>query len=157
SWYEKEAGLGKAKGIGAKAIELYIRGHLYRQFRAPVLPELHLPGSMSMRLPGLRGGAAGIEKAAEALKAAERPGVVIGSQALVGVKDPGRLARSLGMLGAPVFLAGMGRGLLGRTHELQLRHNRGAALKEADVVIVCGFPFDFRLGYGRGISKRATL
>jgi acetolactate synthase-like protein len=24
-------------------------------------------------------------------------------------------------------------------------------------VIVCGFPFDFRLGYGRGINKRATL
>src|SRR5205823_659861 len=28
SWYEKEAGLGKAKGIGGKALELYIRGHL---------------------------------------------------------------------------------------------------------------------------------
>ena len=25
-WYEKEAGLGKAKGIGGKALELYIRG-----------------------------------------------------------------------------------------------------------------------------------
>src|SRR5216117_3634896 len=42
-WYEKEAGLGKAKGIGAKALELYIRGHLYRQFRAPVMPDLTLP------------------------------------------------------------------------------------------------------------------
>jgi acetolactate synthase-1/2/3 large subunit len=49
-----------------------------------------------------------------------------------------------------VYLAGTARGLLGRTHELQLRRKRGAALK-ADVVIVCGFPFDFRLGYGRGI------
>ena len=152
-WYEKEAGLGKGKGLGAKAIELYIRGHLYRQFRAPALPEVHLP----VRLPHLRHGASGIDKAAEALRTAERPVIVVGSQTLVGVKDPGRLARALGMLGAPVFLAGMARGLLGRTHELQLRHNRGAALKEADVVIVCGFPFDFRLGYGRGISKRATL
>lgn len=153
SWYEKEAGLGKGKGLGAKALELYIRGHLYRQFHAPVLPEVHLP----VRLPHLRGGASGIDKAAEALRTAERPVIVVGSQALVGVKDPARIARALGMLGAPVFLAGMARGLLGRTHELQLRHNRGAALKEADVVIVCGFPFDFRLGYGRGIGKRATL
>src|SRR5688572_9066362 len=152
-WYEKEVGFGKAKGIAAKALELYIRGHLYRQFRAPVLPEVHLP----VRLPSLRNGAAGVEKAAEALKAAERPVIVVGSQTLVGVKDPGRLARALGMLGAPVFLAGMARGLLGRTHELQLRHNRGAALKEADVAIVCGFPFDFRLGYGRGIARGATL
>ena len=38
TWYEKEAGLGKAKGIGAKALELYIKGHLYRQFRAPAMP-----------------------------------------------------------------------------------------------------------------------
>ncbi len=152
SWYEKEAGLGKAKGIGAKALELYIRGHLYRQFRAPVLPELHLP-----EMPHLRNGNADLQKAADALKNAERPVIVVGSQTLVGVKDPGRLARALGMLGAPVYLAGTARGLLGRTHELQLRHNRGAALKAADVVVVCGFPFDFRLGYGRGIPKQATL
>ena len=153
-WYEKEAGLGKGKGIGAKALELYIRGHLYRQFRAPSLPDVLSPIS----LPHLRGAStAGIERAAEALKMAERPVVVVGSQTLVGTKDPGRLARALGMLGAPVYLAGTARGLLGRTHELQLRHNRGTALKEADLVIVCGFPFDFRLGYGRGINKHATL
>ena len=28
-----------------------------------------------------------------------------------------------------------------------------AALKEADVVIFCGFPSIFGLGYGRGITK----
>ena len=151
-WYEKEAGLGKAKGIGAKALELYIKGHLYRQFHAPSLPELNLP----LKLPQLRGDHS-LDKAAAALRGAKRPVIVIGSQALVGVKDPGRLARAIGTLGAPVFLGGVARGLLGRTHELQLRHNRGAALKEADVVIVCGFPFDFRLGYGRGINRQATL
>ncbi|HEY1546720.1 MAG TPA: thiamine pyrophosphate-binding protein [Kofleriaceae bacterium] len=151
-WYEKEAGLGKAKGIGAKALELYIKGHLYRQFHAPSLPELSLP----LKLPHLRGDS-GIDRAAAALKSAKQPVIVVGSQALAGVKDPARLARALGTLNAPVYLAGVARGLLGRTHELQLRHNRGAALKEADCVIVCGFPFDFRLGYGRGINKQATL
>ncbi len=151
-WYEKEAGLGKAKGIGAKALELYIKGHLYRQFHAPTLPELNLP----VKLPHLRGDSA-VDRAADALRAAKKPVIVVGSQALVGVKDPARLARAIGTLGAPVYLAGVARGLLGRTHELQFRHNRGAALKEADCVIVCGFPFDFRLGYGRGINKAATL
>lgn len=151
-WYAKEAGLGSAKGIGAKAVELYIRGHLYRQFRAPAMPEVHVP----TKLPILRGDA-GVERAAEAIRHAERPVIVVGSQALVGVKDPGRLARALGMLGVPVFLAGMARGLLGRTHELQLRHHRGAALKQADVIVICGFPFDFRLGYGRGLNRGATL
>jgi acetolactate synthase-1/2/3 large subunit len=151
-WYEKEAGLGKAKGIGGKALELYIKGHLYRQFRGPAMPELTMP----LKLPHLRGDNS-IEKAAEALRGAKKPVIVVGSQALVGVRDPGRLARAIGTLGAPVYLAGVARGLLGRTHELQLRHNRGVALKEADCVIVCGFPFDFRLGYGRGINKQGTL
>ena len=151
-WYAKEAGLGKAKGIGAKAVELYIRGHLYRQFRAPAMPEVHLP----TKLPNLRNDG-GLDKAAEAIKNAQRPVIVVGSQALVGVQDPARVARALGMLGAPVFLGGMARGLLGRTHELQLRHNRGAALKQADVIVVCGFPFDFRLGYGKGMNRDATV
>ncbi len=151
-WYEKETGLGKAKGIGAKALELYIKGHLYRQFRAPAMPEIDLP----MKLPRLRSDSS-IDKAADALRTAKKPVIVIGSQTLVGVKDPGRLARAIGTIGAPVYLAGTARGLLGRTHELQLRHNRGQALKEADCVVVCGFPFDFRLGYGRGINKHGTL
>jgi acetolactate synthase-1/2/3 large subunit len=51
----------------------------------------------------------------------------------------------------------MARGLLGRHSDIQFRHKRSAALKEADVVIVAGFPFDFRMGYGRSISSRATL
>jgi acetolactate synthase-1/2/3 large subunit len=152
SWYEKEAGLGKAKGIGGKALELYIRGHLYRQFHAPAMPDLGLP----IKLPALRGDG-GIDRAAHALRDAKQPVIVIGSQALVGLKDPGRVARAIGAIGAPVYLAGVARGLLGRSHELQLRHHRGTALKEADCAIVCGFPFDFRLGYGRGITKSGTL
>jgi acetolactate synthase-1/2/3 large subunit len=51
----------------------------------------------------------------------------------------------------------MARGLLGRLSDIQFRHKRTAALKEADLVIVAGFPFDFRMGYGRSISSRATL
>ncbi|MFT3699212.1 MAG: thiamine pyrophosphate-binding protein [Kofleriaceae bacterium] len=151
SWIDKELGAGKGKGIGAKALDLYVKGHLYRQFHAPALPMIEMP-----KLPSLRGDGS-IERAAAALKSAKQPVIVIGSQALVGVKDPGRLARAIGTLGAPVYLGGTARGLLGRTHELQLRHNRGAALKEADCVIVCGFPFDFRMGYGRGINRKATL
>src|SRR6185295_19420711 len=72
-WYEKEAGLGKAKGIGAKALELYIKGHLYRQFRAPALPEWSLP----VKLPHMRSDAA-IDKAAEAVRAAKKPVIVVG-------------------------------------------------------------------------------
>jgi len=154
TWYEKEVGIGKAKGLSAKALEWYIKAHLYRQFKAPVLPEVTLP---EVRLPSLRSIDDEIAAAGAALRAAERPVIVVGSQTMVGVRDPAPIARALESIGAPTYLAGMARGLLGRHHRAQLRHNRGAALKEADCVVVCGFPFDFRLGYGRGISKRATV
>jgi acetolactate synthase-1/2/3 large subunit len=153
-WYEKEVGLGKAKGLGARALELYVRGHLYRQFKAPVLPDVQLP---EIKLPTLRSATDGVADAARALRGAEKPVIVIGSQTMAMVRDPERIARALRELGAPVYLGGTARGLLGRHSELQFRHARGAALKEADVVVVCGFPFDFRLGYGRGINKRAKL
>ncbi|MGD2116623.1 MAG: thiamine pyrophosphate-dependent enzyme, partial [Acidobacteriota bacterium] len=74
--------------------------------------------------------------------------------------DPAGAAEVAGAveaLRAPVYLAGMARGLLGRGHPLQLRHRRTAALKEADLVILAGFPIDFRLDYGRKIHRKATL
>ncbi|MEZ4359868.1 MAG: thiamine pyrophosphate-binding protein [Kofleriaceae bacterium] len=150
-WYEKEAGLGKGKGLGAKALELYIRGHLFRQFRAPAPPELTLPRiPRRTRSPNLG------ELAAKVAQAA-RPVLVIGSQTMVGVREPERIAAAVRALGVPVFLGGMARGLLGRADELQFRHARSAALKEADLVIVAGFPFDFRLGYGRSIGKATII
>src|SRR6476620_11833617 len=96
--YEKEAGLGKAKGIGAKALELYIKGHLYRQFRAPAMPEIMMP----VKLTHMRSDNT-FDRAADAVRAAKKPVIVIGSQTLVGIRDPGRLARALGALGAPVY------------------------------------------------------
>ncbi|HVK76238.1 MAG TPA: thiamine pyrophosphate-binding protein [Kofleriaceae bacterium] len=151
--YAKEVGLGKGKGLAARALELYVKGHLYRQFKAPVLPELDLP---EVKLPSLRTATDSIASAARAVRNAERPVLVVGSQAMVGVREPARVAAALGELGAPVYLAGSARGLLGRHSDLQFRHARGNALKEADVAVVCGFPFDFRLGYGRTIG-RATV
>jgi acetolactate synthase-like protein len=152
-WYAKEAGLGKGKGIGAKALELYIRGHLYRQFHAPATPEVSLP---QLRMPG-RSRSSSLDSVVAAVERAERPVLVIGSQTMVGVTDPERIAKAVRAIGAPVFLGGMARGLLGRADALQFRHARTPALKEADLVVVAGFPFDFRLGYGRSIGKNATV
>ncbi len=153
--FAKELGMGKAKGLPAKALELYVKGHLYRQFNAPQFPDLSaLP---EVRLPSLRHGSDGIAAAARALRAAERPLIVVGNQTMIGVREPQRLVAALRELGAPVYLAGSSRGLLGRHDALQFRHARTPALKEADCVVVLGFPFDFRLGYGRTIPRSATV
>jgi acetolactate synthase-1/2/3 large subunit len=57
----------------------------------------------------------------------------------------------------PTWLGGSARGLLGRLAPSQFRHARGKALKEADLVIVAGFPFDFRLKYGRGFGSHTEV
>ena len=151
--FMKEAGGGK--GLGSKALELYLRGHLYRQFNQPhvsIVPPIResLPPKPSNK-------GAHVNKVVSLLGKAERPALVVGSQALANCTNPHPIAEAIRGLGVPTWLGGMARGLMGRYSDIQFRHKRSAALKEADLVIVAGFPFDFRLGYGRSVSKGATL
>lgn len=166
------AELGTPHDLAGRAVNLYVKGHLLRQFHQPRLPRPRLPRVPAPSLPRIdmatgraklpklpRPGAADaqLRRVRSALADAERPVIVAGSQILSQVHDPPRIAAALKRLGVPVYLGGMARGLLGRHSTIQFRHQRGAALKEADLVIVCGFPFDFRLGYGRGIARNGTL
>ncbi|MGE3668464.1 MAG: thiamine pyrophosphate-binding protein [Polyangiaceae bacterium] len=151
--FMKEAGLKGAKNIGARALELVIKGYLFRQFHQPhVSLELPFSGDTTPPLSGEQ-----LNQVAELVEQAERPVLVIGSQTMVGVRDADKLARAVKQLGIPTYLGGMSRGLLGRKSDIQFRHKRGNALKEADLVLVAGFPFDFRLSYGRAIGGKATV
>jgi acetolactate synthase-1/2/3 large subunit len=47
--------------------------------------------------------------------------------------------------------------VLGRAHPLQCLHQRRAALRDSDCVILAGVPCDFRLDYGRHVRASATL
>jgi len=154
--FMKESGAANAKDLTTKAIGLYLKAHLYKQFHAPKL-NLELPLEVPrMRLPR-KDTNAQVAEVASLLRTAERPALVIGSQALVNCADPTQLASAVTSLGMPTWLGGMARGLLGRKNDIQFRHKRSAALKQADLVIVAGFPFDFRLGYGRSITRKCTL
>ncbi|MBK9072649.1 MAG: thiamine pyrophosphate-binding protein [Myxococcales bacterium] len=151
-WHAKE--LAGGDSVTEKAMGMYVQAHLYRQFNAPALAQLPRPHVPSMARLQQTGSITGV---VAALATAKKPVLVIGSQALVNTKNAAPLARAVQALGIPVFLGGGARGLLGRSSATQFRHARGAALKEADVVIVAGFPFDFRMGYGRGINRKAVL
>src|SRR5690606_12745976 len=102
-------------------------------------------------------GDASIGAALAALARARRPLAVIGSQAVVNAAEADRVAAAVARLGVPVYLSGMARGLLGRDHPLQMRHQRRQALREADCVLLAGVPCDFRLDYGRHVRRSATL
>lgn len=47
----------------------------------------------------------------------------------------------------------MARGLNAKVN----RFERGAALREADVVVLFGIPVDFRLNYGKTFNRKSTI
>ncbi|MGE0711045.1 MAG: thiamine pyrophosphate-binding protein [Planctomycetota bacterium] len=151
-WYGKSAG---GKGLVASATRLYIQRHLDKIFAKPDAgqPALDRPVEVAPREP--LGPLVG--RAASLLAAAERPVLLVGSQALCRPQQAPAVAEAVERLGVPTFLAGMARGLLGPGAPLQLRHARRRALKEADLVVLAGVPCDFRLDYGRSIGRQATV
>lgn len=166
SWYVKESGMGKGKDLASRALTAYLEAHLYKQFHGPAMPalapakNLHAPdvASLAAALPlATEADDEAARAVAGAIARAQRPVLVIGSQAVSGLASADPLQQAVRTLGVPTFLGGMARGLLGRQDPLQLRHHRGKALKEADLVVIAGFPFDFRLGYGQSISRKAEL
>ena len=57
----------------------------------------------------------------------------------------------------PTYLSSMARGLLGHDYKRQYRFQRGKSLREADVTILLGVTCDFRLNYGRSLSRRSKI
>ncbi len=87
-------------------------------------------------------------RALELFEKAERPVAIIGSQ-FRWSRDQQSLTDLLARFPMPVFVNGMARGALPPEHPCLFTRARRAALAEADVVLMCGTPFDFRVDYGR--------
>jgi acetolactate synthase-1/2/3 large subunit len=98
-----------------------------------------------------------VKRVSGLLDNAERPLLLIGSQAVLDVAHIPQLRQAITDLSIPVYLSGMARGLLGRDHPLLLRHQRKQSLKQADTVILAGVPADFRLNYGRDFARGARI
>lgn len=98
-----------------------------------------------------------LEAAAQLINAAKRPVFLLGSQSCVRPQLCEQLATALCKIGAPTFLGGMSRGLLGKDNKYFIRQNRGNALAEADLVILIGTVVDFRLNYGAVLPKNVKI
>ncbi len=150
-WYGDAAGKGKA--VADRALRWYLNRHAAKLFAGSGAP--YPPKPRSIGVP--EAGADAVARAADALAKANRPLMVIGSQAVVQSQEAAAVATALRRIGVPVYLSGMGRGLLGAESPLQMRHKRREALREADTVVLAGVPCDFRLDYGRHVRRSATL
>ena len=152
-WYGVTPKEGERPPALAKRLERwYLSRHLDRVFdradeRCVALPPPAAPPPRH----------ATVRRAARALARADRPLLLVGSQAMLHAASAAELQRAIEQLGVPVYLSGMARGLLGAAHPLLRRHKRREALKAADCVVLAGVPSDFRLDYGRHVGRKATL
>ncbi len=97
-----------------------------------------------------------IEKLADILVNSERPAVLYGQQVWTarGHQEAIALLRGLDI---PGYFNGASRGLLPPGDPHHFDRTRGNAFAEADVILIVGTPFDFRMGYGKRISSKLTL
>ncbi|MGO9773720.1 MAG: thiamine pyrophosphate-binding protein [Roseiarcus sp.] len=151
AWYAEAS--GKGASFPERLLRFYLQRHVAKLFSAS--GEARPPRARDVAAPAAS--ESSLAAAVARLARAERPLVVIGSQALTLAPDPARLAAAVSRLGAPVYLSGMARGLLGRDHPLLMRHQRRQALREADCVVLAGAPCDFRLDYGRHVRRSSAL
>jgi acetolactate synthase-like protein len=141
------------KTLAEKGISLAINAHLTKVFFGANVPVIKGEIDRAKALPSR----AQIKKASKIIAAAERPVFILGSQLMWHPERREELVAAIEHIGAPCYLSGMARGLLGEGHGLQLRHKRRNALKESDVVVLVGVPCDFRLDYGSPLSRTKLI
>jgi acetolactate synthase-1/2/3 large subunit len=102
------------------------------------------------------GDPADIERLADILVHAERPAVLFGQQVWTtrGTDAARAFARTFNI---PAFMNGAGRGTLppGDPHGFQL--TRSYAFGKADVIVIVGTPFDFRMSYGKRLKAKTVV
>jgi acetolactate synthase-1/2/3 large subunit len=97
-----------------------------------------------------------IERLADILVRAQKPAMLLGSQVWMsrGHEAAVALARTLNI---PAYMNGAARGILPPGDPHYFNRTRRHAFNTADVIVIVGTPFDFRMGYGKRIRGEATL
>ncbi|HOO71711.1 MAG TPA: thiamine pyrophosphate-binding protein [Spirochaetota bacterium] len=152
-WYGKGSATGGKQKIIDRLLSLYLKRHVDTMYSCD-LKEAR-PQKVTI-MPG-RIDEKDIARAAKKIARARKPVLIIGSQAMIDAEAAGKLPDAVEKLGAPFYLTGMARGLMGKNHQMQLLHHRKESLREADLLILAGIAFDFRLEYGRTINPDAFV
>ncbi len=102
------------------------------------------------------GDPAAVESLADLLARSEKPCVLLGTQLWTG-RGTDAAIDFVRTLNVPTYMNGSARGTLppGDPHHFHL--SRRYAFNNADLIIIVGTPFDFRMGYGRRLPKDATV
>ena len=97
-----------------------------------------------------------VDKLVELLTNAERPAVLLGTQVWTsrGSQDAIDFVRELNV---PAFMNGAARGTLPPGDPNHFHLTRRYAFNNADVILIVGTPFDFRMGYGKRLPQSAKV
>jgi acetolactate synthase-1/2/3 large subunit len=97
-----------------------------------------------------------VERLADILVKSERPCILLGTQvATCGAYDAATaLVRGLNI---PAYMNGAARGTLPPGDPHHFHRTRRYAFDKADVIVIVGTPFDFRMGYGKRLRADATV
>ncbi|KAK6191683.1 hypothetical protein SNE40_003306 [Patella caerulea] len=144
---------GSGKGLVDKVVQWYLRNHLENLFSGAWEPRPM--GPLPVKQP--MASRSQVKQCSELVSRSRKPVVLVGSQATLPPTDVNDLRSALESMGIPCFLGGMSRGLLGRYSKIQCRQKRRDALREADLVILAGSVCDFRLNYGRVLSRKSKI
>eukprot|EP01083_Nonionella_stella_P011146 31682_1 len=104
-------------------------------------------------LPDIRS----VNRLIELLLQCNKPCIIISSQALLNSEKANDIQKAVETLSIATFLSSMARGLLGRNHKLYIKQGRTKALRDSDLIILCGTMVDFRLDYGRVLNRKAKI
>jgi thiamine pyrophosphate-dependent acetolactate synthase large subunit-like protein len=153
-WYGAKSKDVPPRNLRERVVQWYINRHAAKLFEGKDSVDFSRP------LPAIsypHHSKADISRVATRIKAARRPLMLVGSGAVMNPRKADQLAAAVNKLGIPVYLSGMGRGLLGKENKLQMRHKRKEAIKDSDLIILAGVPNDFRLDYGNHIGNRPFI
>ncbi|XXK22359.1 thiamine pyrophosphate-binding protein [Arenicellales bacterium nBUS_48] len=102
------------------------------------------------------GDPADIDKLAELIVKSKKPAMLLGTQVWSSRshQEAIDLVRALNI---PAYFNGAARGVLPPGDPHHFHRTRGDAFKEADLIIIVGTPFDFRMGYGKRLRAEATV
>jgi acetolactate synthase I/II/III large subunit len=97
-----------------------------------------------------------VERLADLVAASEKPCVLLGNQVWT-CRATDAAVEFVRTLNIPAFMNGAGRGTLPPGDALHFQLARRHAFNEADLIIIVGTPFDFRMGYGKRLSPTAKV
>uniref|UniRef100_A0A7N6BYX8 2-hydroxyacyl-CoA lyase 2 n=1 Tax=Anabas testudineus TaxID=64144 RepID=A0A7N6BYX8_ANATE len=141
------------KGLMGKIVSWYLNNHLMNLFAGAW--ETRDVSPLQVDIPQATDDQ--VQRCIELVSRAKKPVILLGSQATLPPTPVDDIRKALEDLGIPCFLGGMSRGMLGKDSPIHIRQNRRDALKEADLVLLAGTVCDFRLSYGRVLSRRSKI